>query len=116
MIAVSGWRGALSEEDRLKVYSVLRPYSGLTWNVGDCPTGVDAYVRERFQGENIKVYIADWEALGRRAGPERNLRMLAGATVLVAFPGPNSPGTWNAFQAAIRRGIETHVYPIGRRP
>lgn len=58
--------------------------------VGDCPTGVDAIVRDACEawGLHVKVYVADWHEFGRRAGPYRNGQMVAdGAIRCLAFPG-----------------------------
>jgi hypothetical protein len=55
---------------------------------GDCPTGADA-MAQRFcdyqLGGRSERYPADW-SLGRRAGPERNRKMVdLGADVCLAF-------------------------------
>jgi hypothetical protein len=47
--------------------------------VGDCPTGADLFARRWWIGQahvEIKVYKADWEALGKAAGPWRNRVMV----------------------------------------
>lgn len=115
MIAVSGTRRPLTraEEHRIRVIldSAARPL-----HVGDCPTGVDAFVRSMFltSTNQVQVFEADWWR-GQGAGPIRNGRMLRGCVALIAFPavGRQSRGTLNTIQQAIRAGIETHVYPLG---
>lgn len=50
---------------------------------------------ERYATENgldVKVFLADWN-VGKRAGPERNARMVAFADEAVVFWDGKSPGT-----------------------
>lgn len=79
--------------------------------VGDCPTGLDRSVRVAFPW--AKVFKADWNVLGRAAGPVRNRDMLLHAKVtaermnesifLMAFPGGR--GTENCVDQAHELGI-----------
>jgi hypothetical protein len=84
--------------------------------VGDCPTGVDAITRDACDawGLCVQAYVADW-SVGRRAGPERNGRMVAdGAVHCLAFPGGN--GTADCIRQAHRAGIQvTLMHPGPRR-
>jgi hypothetical protein len=60
--------------------------------------GVDRFAREwaNREGVAVETYEADWEHLGRRAGVARNMEMArANPTLVLAFPGPNSVGTWS---------------------
>lgn len=73
--------------------------------VGDCPTGLDSYIREQY-GSICKVYAARWTELGRPAGPIRNKEMVEDnedADFLVAFPG--NRGTNNCVSCAKQIGI-----------
>jgi len=58
-------------------------------------------------GLDLTVVPAQWNAkdafgerLGKRAGPLRNLQMLAMADALIALPGTSSKGTWNIISQA----------------
>lgn len=55
---------------------------------------------------------AKWEEHGRRAaGPLRNTRMLEWLpNLVVAFPDPDSKGTWDMINKARAAGIETIVF------
>ena len=46
--------------------------------VGDCPTGVDLWVRRfaQFYQRDVEVHRADWDRHGKRAGPIRNGEMV----------------------------------------
>lgn len=79
--------------------------------VGDCPTGVDKYIRE--YNFNHQTYIAGWSRHGKAAGPMRNQAMIDDADALVAFPCPQSKGTWDAIRKATKKGIPVVIIPIG---
>jgi hypothetical protein len=57
---------------------------------GGC-RGVDraiaALVRQAFPRIAVVEYKANWDLLGKLAGPKRNAEMLEGADALIAFPG-----------------------------
>ena len=111
-IAVSGSRELLTLHDQQVIRAELVTHIGVIIHVGDCPTGVDAFMRDVWHKNIRKDFKADWN-FGKRGGPERNGRMLIGVSVLLAFPGPKSKGTLDAIKQAIANGIETHVFPIG---
>ena len=58
------------------------------------------------QGIPCEVYLADWEGLGRKAGPIRNQRMLdeGEPDLVVAFPGGR--GTADMVRRARSAGLE----------
>jgi len=112
-IAVSGSRDPLTLHDEQLIRARLFGWYSYTVQCGDCPTGVDAFVREIVKADWLYVFEADWSK-GKQAGPERNARMLEAVDALIAFPGPKSKGTKNAIEQAIAKAIETHVFPIGR--
>jgi hypothetical protein len=61
-------------------------------------------------GWRVEAHPADWAKGGRRAGPRRNREMVeAGADVCLAFPGPESRGTWDCVRRARRAGIPVVV-------
>lgn len=76
--------------------------------VGDCPSGLDLIVREYCKIKNIrlKIFTADWDSLGRSAGPTRNGHMLFAAgdmALVIAFPGGR--GTADCVRQAKARGM-----------
>jgi hypothetical protein len=64
-------------------------------------------------GVPCKVYMADWENLGRKAGPIRNEQMLAEGRpeLVVAFPGGR--GTAHMVRIAREAGVEVEVIEVG---
>ena len=57
--------------------------------------GADGFAMD-FAGKNgqpITIYNADWQALGRAAGPIRNQFFVRDADVLIAAPSEGSKGT-----------------------
>ena len=115
-IAVSGTRRQLTSAEEREIYVKLVRYEPAMLHVGDCPTGVDAFVRSWWPDALLAVFDADWTR-GLSAGPIRNARILKGCKILIAFPavGHQSKGTMNAIEQAIRAGLEVHVYPLGER-
>jgi hypothetical protein len=100
--------------------SFLGPISELL--VGDAK-GVDQAARAWAEEKGIKceVFLADWEGLGKKAGPARNERMvrardpkaspgLAPGSCL-AFPGPGSVGTLDCMVRATRAGWRVYNLP-----
>lgn len=70
------------------------------------------YARRYFAG--TEVFDADWDTHGKAAGPIRNGKMMDEADVLVAFWDGASLGTRNAIDQARKRGVETHIYYLGK--
>ncbi len=71
----------------------------------------DAVAKEL--GFTPEPYPADWTGLKKRAGSVRNQKMVdLGADVCLAFPGPESKGTWDCVKKARAAGIHTFVHPI----
>ncbi len=62
---------------------------------------------------NVYRFPAEWDALGRSAGPIRNREMLDTMQPdhVLAFPLPGSIGTVDMINEARRRGIPTTVVP-----
>lgn len=85
----------------------------LTLVHGDCPTGVDSYVRLFAEGSGGRVehepHPADWRQ-GKYAGPRRNRHMVSlGADLCLAYPWGVSTGTRGCAGFAKGAGIPTLV-------
>lgn len=73
--------------------------------------GADA-LGERFARENgyrLRVFPADWEKYGRRAGILRNQQMVDYADALIAFHDGKSRGTAHVIAAAKEAGLRVSV-------
>lgn len=76
--------------------------------------GADAYARLATHelGLDLVTVPAEWDKYGRRAGPIRNQKMLEMEPDLVlAFPMPDSVGTWDMVRRARKAGVEVRVIP-----
>lgn len=62
--------------------------------------------------KRYEVTKEEWNRIGRRAGPLRNQKMLdeSKPQMVVAFPTPESSGTWDMVGRAKRAGIEVLVF------
>ena len=93
--------------DALSYWERVRP--PLSVHVGDA-TGVDAQAKAWAEARKIPCYVhkADWDGLGKSAGPRRNQTMVhavkPGATCF-AFPDSQSVGTWDCIRRASAAGL-----------
>jgi hypothetical protein len=81
-------------------------------SVGDCPTGADLIAKAYAlaAGWFVLEFAADWATHGKAAGPLRNQAMVdAGQDLCIAFPLPDSRGTWDAVRKAIDAGIPVEI-------
>lgn len=63
------------------------------------------------------VHKANWRQFGKKAGPMRNAAMVeAGADLCLAFPLPDSIGTWDCVKRAKKAGIPVVVRETWRDP
>lgn len=79
--------------------------------VSGAATGADA-LGERYaesRGYEIKRFPADWNALGKAAGPIRNAEMARYADALVAFWDGKSRGTASMIDLAKKHGLAVRV-------
>jgi len=86
---------------------------------GNAP-GAD-YIAERLalaRGLHVKAYAADWQRLGKTAGPIRNQRMIdeGQPTEAHAFVRPDSVGTWDCVRRCEAAGIPVTITKATRCP
>jgi hypothetical protein len=96
--------------------------SGLEVAVGDCPTGVDSFIRDWAvtAPASLRIFYADWGTHGQSAGPLRNKEMID--TVMregpvdrvIAFLHPDPKGTRQCAFYAQAMGL--HVEKIWEMP
>jgi hypothetical protein len=69
--------------------------------------GVDTWAEEAARDRGLKtlVFHANWDGLGRKAGPIRNAEIIANADKVVAFWDRESRGTLNALVQARDAGL-----------
>lgn len=76
--------------------------------------GVDSlgerYAKEK--GIPLKVFPADWESYGRKAGIMRNTEMSCYADALIAVWNGDSPGTYNMLNQAKSKGLKIYVLKV----
>lgn len=123
-VIFTGTRSELDDESARVLGHMLRKARGLGFLVfvGDCPTGVDRMVRvmTAFGSNNRRVFMADWDTHGKKAGPLRNAAMVAAAvefagvenTVCLAFPKGASRGTRDCITQATRAGVHVRVHEV----
>jgi len=76
--------------------------------------GVDVWAAEaaRARGLPVLEIQAQWEALGRKAGPVRNAEIVACATRVVAFWNGRSRGTLNTVVLAAEAGLPVTILDV----
>lgn len=110
-VAITGGRNYHpTAEDRDSLQRLLEYLSADAVNVGDCPTGVDKWVRSWCEAGDLEVHVfeAEWERFGKGAGPRRNALMMELSDYLIAFPG----GRGTASCKAEARRLRKRVYDI----
>ena len=77
--------------------------------------GVDAlgerYAKEK--GYNLKIFLANWDEYGKRAGYLRNTEMGEYADGLIAFWNGESRGTKHMIDIATEKGLNTRIISYG---
>lgn len=108
-VLACGGREYTDHEALAAVLSDLRRTRGITVLIAGGARGADTMAEEwaKAQGLPCEVYQADWDNLGRKAGPIRNQRMLdeGKPDLVVAFPGGR--GTADMVRRAREAGVET---------
>jgi len=67
----------------------------------------ERYAKER--NLPLKIFLADWTSLGKRAGFVRNVEMAEYADALIAFWDGNSKGTKHMIDTAKEKGLPVKV-------
>ena len=69
----------------------------------------------RARSLSVEIYAADWERLGRKAGPIRNQQIVEASDLVVAFWDGGELGTLNTVMRAVEAKREVRVFdPDGR--
>jgi len=104
--------GGRDYKDDLMVYHILSSLGPTVLGVGDCPTGVDSFVRHwvnRLDSDGRKpvftVYKADWEKFGKAAGPIRNGDMIRDMAPWFCLAFPGGKGTEDCVNQCKKAGI-----------
>jgi hypothetical protein len=93
-------------------------FDGIVVVHGGCPTGADRLAWEWASRVDVpvEVWLADWAAHGRAAGPRRNAAMVASRPhVVVAFPLGVSRGTRDCIDRAAAAGLPVSVFEAAQR-
>lgn len=101
--------------------TALQVFGPLVVVHGGCPSGADAaatvWAEQHRDSCELEVWLADWSAHGRAAGPRRNAAMVAsGARFCLAFALPNgvSRGTEDTVRRARAAGIAVRRFEAQR--
>lgn len=108
-VIVAGTRTFEDYDFLKKVLS--EPEYNITELVSGRSKGADQ-LGERYAKENnipLKLFPADWENLGRKAGPIRNEQMAEYGDMLIAFWDGESRGTKNMIQQMQKRKKLVHI-------
>jgi predicted Rossmann-fold nucleotide-binding protein len=107
-VLVCGGREFTDQRMLSERLNVLHRERGITHVIAGGARGADTLAADwaKAQGIPCDVYMADWDGLGRKAGPIRNQRMLdeGKPDIVVAFPG--GQGTADMMRRARTAGLE----------
>lgn len=109
-LAITGGRDHTPDSAEIQaLLKLIDELGAVELHHGDC-RGADriaaAAVRRHRPHVRIVAHAADWDALGRVAGPIRNKAMLTNVHALAAFPG--GKGTQGCTAEARRQGRPVH--------
>lgn len=110
-VIIAGGRD-FTDFDYFKAYmNTIPPWVEISEVVSGGATGVDSLAIEWATMYNIpyKVFHAEWDRLGKRAGPIRNAEMAVYADGLIAFWNGESKGTKNMIDQMARKGTWIYV-------
>jgi len=88
--------------------NIITEYKYIAIKFGDCETGADLYADMFAYAHRVQhvKYIAEWDILGKKAGPIRNHRMIdSGIDEVLAFPLDSSKGTLDCCSYAHKKGV-----------
>jgi len=104
--------------DRDYIYKTLDAYHekhGILWLISGGAQGTDQIAeqwgRDR-QVEAVLSFPAQWDKLGRSAGPVRNQKIVSWCNVLIAFLKDNSIGTANSITKARDAGKKVYIMRV----
>lgn len=75
-------------------------------------SGADSLAEDyssEYLNKEPQVLRAKW-GNGRRAGPIRNKLIVEASQVIIAFPGPESSGTWSTVDIANKKNVPVYIY------
>ena len=99
-------------EDK-KIVIVHGGAKGADTLAGDFVSQARAYLKNLGYTIKEEIHKADWDNVGKYAGPIRNQRMVdSGADICVAFPEKESKGTKDCIRRAERAGIPVEIYNV----
>jgi hypothetical protein len=110
-VIIAGGRD-FTDFDYIKGYmATLPPWVEITEVVSGGATGVDtlAIAWASMYNKPYRVFHAEWDRLGRRAGPIRNAEMAVYADGLIAFWNGESKGTKNMIDQMAAKGAWVYV-------
>ena len=104
--------GSRTFMDKQKVFDFLdKGKEKITEIVSGLAKGPDSFGKEwaEINGIPVKEFPADWDNLGRKAGPIRNCQMGDYADALVAFWDGESKGTKHMIEYATKKNLKVKI-------
>lgn len=107
-ILVCGGRDYADHQAIKRALDTLRTDRGVDCIITGCADGADRWARNwaRLSETDLMMFAAKWSTEGRKAGPNRNARMLSVGRpdLVIAFPGGR--GTADMVKRARAAGVE----------
>lgn len=114
-VMVTGSRTYSNQEKvRYALRKIDSVYNGNITLIHGGAKGADSLADREAQilGWGIRIFHADWETHGKKAGPIRNQEMIdERPNIVLAFPEKRSVGTWDAIKRAKKAGIRVEIFP-----
>lgn len=103
--------GGRNFDDYKLLCKVLKSFKNISEIVSGGARGADKLGEKyaTFNNINVKIFLAEWDKYGKRAGFLRNIQMGQYANVLVAFWDGQSKGTEHMIKTAQKLGLIVHI-------
>lgn len=108
---IAGMRDFTDYEYFRAYMKLLSPFLEITEVVSGHAKGVDSMAEYWAQSNNIplRIFPAEWDRLGKRAGHDRNQKMASYAEGLIAFWNGSSRGTQDMIKTALKDNLEGYI-------
>jgi len=116
-VGVSGARDAKNFPVMRNILDLYHKRHGIGFVVTGDAGGADAFAVHWAKQNEVSrtIFAARWSQFDKEAGPLRNQLIAEEADLLIAFPGPDSTGTWDTIDRFEKMGKPVYAFETDGR-